>query len=116
MHVSDIMIWRDGGTITFVVGDSPVNGKYRLRSPLHGEPRPLFHDDEQIENGGAIEKALLVELRYWFASTVTTDAAEAIRKLDSLREWRNLPDELAKVVPLHWIRTVIRCLEARVAA
>ena len=115
MRVTDIMIWRDGGTISFVLDGSTMAGRYRLQAAWHGEPRPFFRDDQQLPCGGPEERAVTVELRAWLEASMTTEIAKALDRLDSLREWRNLPTELDKAVPFHWIRGVIDCLEARSA-
>jgi hypothetical protein len=113
--VSDIMIWRDGGTVTFTIEGGPLAGKYRLRTPFAGEPRVLFRDETPLTVGGPDEAALLAGLREWFSATETTNARDGLARLDGLHEWRNLPEELDRVVPLHRVRTVIACLEARAA-
>jgi hypothetical protein len=113
MRVGEIMIWRDGGTITFTIDGCDRAGKYRLQTPVAGEPRPLFRDDTQFAIGGADEAKLLAGLRDWLSATATADAHGALARLDAMREWRNFPDDLDRVVPLHRIRSVIRCLEAR---
>jgi hypothetical protein len=113
MQVGDIMIWRDGGTITFTIDGCDLAGKYRLQTPFAGEPRPLFRDDTQLLIGGPDEAALLASLREWLSATASADVDGALARLDGMREWRSLPDDLDRVVPLHMIRRVIRCLEAR---
>jgi len=113
MRIGDIMIWRDGGTITFTIEDSELAGKYRLRTPLAGEPRPLFRDDRQLTLGGPEEMALLAGLRDWLSATATADSQRALARLDGMREWRTLPQDLDRVVPLYRIKSVIKCLEAR---
>ena len=115
MRVTDIMVWRDGGTVTFAVDDDMWAGRYRLRTPFAGEPRLLFRDDVPLPCGGATEKALAGALRRWLDVAVTSDVAAALWRLDSLQEWRNPPTDLGAVVPFHRIRTVIVCLEARTA-
>ena len=115
MRVTDIMVWRDGGTITFVVDGDVLAGRYRLRTPFAGEPRLLFRDDVQLPCGGSTEKALAGALRRWLNVAVTSDVAAALWRLDSLQEWRNLPADLDAAVPFHRIRNVIVCLEARAA-
>jgi hypothetical protein len=113
MKVSDIQLLRDGGTIVFTVAESASAGKYRLQTPLLGEPRPLFKDERRLRRGGTEERTLLAELRAWLAETVTAELQEACAWLDELREWRDLPAELRAAVPLHRLRTVVRCLEQR---
>ena len=115
MRVGEIMIWRDGGTITFTIDESELAGRYRLRTPFAGEPRPLFRDDTQLTFGGPDETALLAGLRDWWSATVTEESHRALAQLDSMGEWRNLTDDLDRVVPLHRMREVIRCLEERAA-
>lgn len=114
MQIREIMIWRDGGTITFTIEESALAGRFRLRTPFAGEPRPLFRDDIELALGGSDEAALLTGLRDWWSTTATEASRRALTQLDSLKEWRNLPEELNRVVPLHRIREVIRCLEGRV--
>jgi hypothetical protein len=113
IRVSDIMVWRDGGTITFTLDGSQMAGKYRLRTRFGGEPRPLFRDERQLSFGGSDEAAVLANLREWFAASATSHALRALVRLDEMRGWRNLPDDLVRVVPLHRVRDVIECLEAR---
>jgi hypothetical protein len=112
--IREIMIWRDGGTITFTIEDGELAGRYRLRTPSAGEPRPLFRDDRPLAFGGAEETVLLHGLRGWWSATVTPEDTRALARLDSMREWRNLTDELKRVVPLHRVRAVIQCLEERI--
>jgi hypothetical protein len=116
VRVTDIMIWRDGGTITFTVDDSTMAGKYRLQTPFRGELRPLFRDEQELPRGGSDERALVVELRAWLEASMTNDIVKALKRLDSVRPWRNLPDELVAVVLFHRMRDVIKCLEARCTA
>jgi hypothetical protein len=112
--VTDIIILRDGGTILFRIEDPPsLAGKYRLRTPFAGEPRPIFRDEAQLEFGSAEEAALSSALQGWLESRLTPAAGAALRELDELKEWRNLPSRLDEVVPLHRIRDVIRCLYGR---
>ncbi|HEY6854207.1 MAG TPA: hypothetical protein VI139_08165 [Gemmatimonadales bacterium] len=113
MQIGEIMIWRDGGTISFTIDDGALAGRYRLRTPFAGEPRPLYRDDVALALGGPDEAALLDGLRAWWATAATDEAQRALTELDGMREWRSLREELTRVLPLHRIRDVIRCLEAR---
>jgi len=116
MHVSDVMLWRDGGTITFVLSDGASAGNYRLQTPFAGEPRFLFRDEGQLPYGGAAEREVAIVSRAWLQANVTQHVEAALQQLDLLHEWRSLPGDLGAVVPLHRIRTVITCLEARTGA
>jgi hypothetical protein len=112
--VTDIEILRDGGTILFRVKDPPLlAGKYRLRTPFAGEPRPIFRGEVQLEFASAEEAELSNALQRWLDSQLSPPASAALDELDQLTEWRNLPDRLDDVVPLHRIRDVIRCLDGR---
>ena len=113
MRVGEIMVRRDGGTIVFTIDDCDIAGKYRLQTPFLGEPRPLFRDETRLRIGGRDEAAVAAGLRQWLSENTTADADEALARLDGLPEWRNLPDDLARVVPLHRIRSVVNLLEAR---
>jgi hypothetical protein len=110
IRVHDIMMWRDGGTITFTVEGDNLSGRYRLRTPIAGEPRLLFRDDVQVPIGGEAEAVLTSALKRWLSFNI--DDENALARLGELHEWRNLPEDLARVVPLYRIRSVIRYLEA----
>ena len=115
--LTNIHILRDGGTILFRIEDPPpLAGSYRLRTPFAGEPRPIFRDEVQLELASAEEAALSSALQRWLDAHLTPTAAAALRELDELKEWRNLPERLDRVVPLHRIRHVIHCLDARSGA
>lgn len=112
--ITDIHLLRDGGTILFVIQDPPLlAGRYRLRTPFEGEPRPIFRDEVQLELGSKEEAALSRGLQRWLSSRLTPTVAAALQELDEFKRWPNLPDRLAQVVPLHQIRDVIRCLDGR---
>jgi hypothetical protein len=111
--VRDIEIWRDGGTITFTLEASELAGSYRLRTPLAGVPRPAFRDERELESSGEDERHLLAELQSWLAAQTTPTVEARLAELDALAIWHNLPVELQAMTPLHRLRTVIRCLQAR---
>src|SRR5262245_27995967 len=112
MEVRDIGCMRDGGTITFTLADADaLTGRYRLQTPWLGEPRPLFRDERRC--GGAAERELVVALRTWLDGALTADLRAALDRLDVLPEWRNLSGDLLAAVPLHRLRTVVQCIEAR---
>jgi len=112
MEVRDIGCMRDGGTITFTLVDAAaLTGRWRLQTPFAGEPRPLFHDERRC--GRATERELLAQLRAWIDSALTADLRAALARLDALQVWRNLPEDLLAAVPLHRLRSVVQCIEAR---
>ena len=114
--VTGIDAYRDGGTIEFRLTSSPVDGLYRLRTPIHGSPRPLSRDGEWLPLGGAVEGAVLTELRRWLSGVAVGDAVTALAELGQLSEWRNLPERLSRAVPLWYIRRVVEELAERVSA
>lgn len=114
MEVTDIMTARDGGTITFrIVDGGALSGAYRLQTPFLGTPRPLFHDEVRLRKRSRKEKGVAAALQGWLDTRLTPDLAAALRELDSRRIWQNLPDHLLRAVPLHRVRTVVKCLRAR---
>jgi hypothetical protein len=115
MSIVEVEVWRDGGTITFKLVDSPSSGYYRLQTPWRGEPRPLFREDQQLEFGSAEEANVLAALEIWFGDSLTPELSSSLDELDRLQIWLNLPERLSHAVSLHRIRTVIRCLQARAA-
>ena len=42
MIISDVTIFRDGGTITILIDDDPKAGEYTLPTPFEPEPRSIF--------------------------------------------------------------------------
>lgn len=116
MKVEGIEIWRDGGTIVFQITESSLAGRYRLQTPFAGRPEPLYRDGAQLGLGSAEETALADDLQRWLDPQLGSPELAALSKLDAMQEWRNLPAELLRVVPLHRIRRVIRCLRDRAEA
>ena len=106
-NVTDIDIWRDGGTIVFSISDSRIDGWYRLRSPVFGVPEPLFREGVQLSLGSTEELAVLLTLEEWMKSSLTEEISEAIVELDAMPLWLNLPERLNAAVPFHRMRTVI---------
>ena len=114
MNVTEIEMHRDGGTITFRLLDDPaLEGRYRLQTPRLGEPRPMFRDEVQLAPGSAEENTLAIALERWLKAALSPERANALRDLDQLSTWHNLPERLVDVVPLHRLRAVIGCLQDR---
>ncbi len=113
MNITGIDILRDGGTILFTLSGTPNAGRYRLQTPFRGEPRPIFLADQQLELGSPAERELITQLQGWLHNVTTPDKVKALHTLDKLKEWRNLPRDLADAVPMHRIRSVIECLMKR---
>jgi hypothetical protein len=112
-EVTDIEIYRDGGTIEFRVLGSEADGYYRLQTPVLGTPEPLFRDGRRLEFGSAEEVAVLTVLQDWLAATATQEALAALSELEAIALWLNLPERLLEVVPLYHVRTVIQRMEKR---
>jgi hypothetical protein len=115
MTITGIEILRDGGTIRFTLSGTQNAGKYRLQTPFQGEPRPIFFNDRQLEFGSPAEQDLIPQLQAWLHEAMSEDRQTALRTLDTLKVWRNLPTDLLDAVPLHRIRTVLECLLKRSA-
>jgi hypothetical protein len=113
MEVTDIEVYRDGGTIIFKIVGPPADGAYRLQTPFKGEPRPLFRDERRLNFGSVEESQVLKALQAWLEGQLTAEMSEALDELDRLKGWRNLSEKLDEAVPFHRIRAVIQCLEAR---
>ena len=113
INVSDVEIYRDGGTIEFRVFGSRADGFYRLQTPLLGTPQPLFKDGHKLEFGSPDELAILTALREWQTIVATSDVIQSLGELDNLKVWQNLPQNLSDVVPIHHIRSVVRRLSER---
>jgi len=113
--VTDIEIYRDGGTIEFRVSGSCTDGFYRLQTPFRGTPEPLFKDGHRLQFGSPEEVAVLEVLREWQAAACTKDVVAALAELDKMQLWLNLPQNLSDMVPIHRIRSVVRKLSERCA-
>jgi hypothetical protein len=113
--VTNIDIFRDGGTIEFRVTGSDVDGLYRLQTRFLGEPEPLIRDGRQLDFGSAEELAVLAVLREWLARVSTAELQSALAELKAMKDWRNLSPRVKGAVPLHRIDTVIKKLSTRCA-
>lgn len=111
MTITDIEMYRDGGTITFRVVDGPFAGDYRLQTPFRGQPCPLFRDEVRIPMASREERRLLDALRQWFDG-LPTDIRAGVEELDRV-SWVGLSKRLYEFVPQYLVRSVIRCLEER---
>ena len=100
-NVTDIEMYRDGGTIEFRVSNSRAGGFYRLQTPFHGTPEPLFKDGIRLDIGSTEELAVLDALRDWLAANSTEEVLALMSELDEVHIWLNLPERLSAVVPLH---------------
>jgi len=113
-EVTDVEMYRDGGTIEFRISGSEVGGLYRLQTPLQGTPQPLFRDGMRLAFGSADEVAVLAVLRDWLSGAITADVAAALAELDQTPLWQHLPERLVQVIPIHRVRCVAQRLEERV--
>ena len=113
MDITDIEVYRDGGTIEFCLSAHPLAGLFRLPPRWSDRPPNLLRDGKELAAASAEERQVLELLREWMLRTLTPDLAKSLSDLDSLREWRNLPPTLASAVPVHYIRTVIDYLSGR---
>ena len=111
--VTDIEIYRDGGTIEFRVSGSDADGFYRLQTPMLGRPEPLLKDGRRLDFGSPEEVAVLGVLRQWQAAVSTNNVIAAMAELDKMQLWLNLPQYLSEAVPVHRVRTVIQRLSER---
>jgi hypothetical protein len=111
--VTEIEIYRDGGTLEFRLDGSEIDGFYRLQTPFGGVPEPLFRDGTRLDFGSKEDAAVLGALESWLQATMTPDLAGAIAELVALREWRNLPARLSDVVPIRYIHIVAGKLRER---
>jgi hypothetical protein len=124
MVISDVILFRDGGTITILVSDDPKAGAYTLPTPYHSEPRSIYWnetppDDYDYRKGkelaiGSLEEAeFLAKLKAWWHLYLTDEIRDDLAYLEGLAEWRNLPERLDKAVTFYRIRRVIEYLAKR---
>lgn len=113
MFISEVDYDRDGGTITFTIYDDAIAGVYRLPIAYDGRPRPILRDSQPLPLHSPAEAELLARLQAWLTTHLTDDLRAALRILDDLPEWRNLPEALDEAVPFHHIRHVIHYLAPR---
>jgi hypothetical protein len=113
IDVSEIEMYRDGGTIEFRVRGSDADGFYRLQTPFRGVPEPLFCNEVKLAFGSGEEGRVLAALDSWLKETITTADSAAVDELVATHLWLNLPDRLRKVVPFARIRRVVDKLRQR---
>ena len=115
MRISEIMILRDGGTVLFEISEDALKGKYRLQTPFHGAPEPLFRNEQKLQLGSNDELEVVQKLEAWLAENLDSDLEESLAELDAMGEWRNISSKLNRAVPYHRIRHVLGVLRMRVA-
>lgn len=113
IDVSEIEIYRDGGSLEFRISGSAVDGFYRLQTPALGMPEPLFKDGQRLELGSLEELGVLAALQEWLATVSANDVVDAMAELDKKKSWLNLADNLSEVVPIYYIRSVVQRLSQR---
>src|SRR5262245_25311725 len=99
--VTDVEIFRDGGTLDFCVSSSAAEGSYRLQTPVKGVPEPLFKDGVQLGFGSTEERTVLSALEEWLAAVSTPDVVKALSELERPNRWFNLSERLSSVVPVY---------------
>ncbi|MGC3968342.1 MAG: hypothetical protein QM775_13500 [Pirellulales bacterium] len=110
--VSDVRMYRDGGTILFRVSGTEIDGGYRLQTPFKGTPRPLFRNEIQLVLGSLDEWKVIEALTQWLDARRTPAVATALEQLRTV-PWRNLPPHLDAVVPEFRIELVVAALRER---
>jgi len=73
----------------------------------------VFRDERELESAAKTKRHLLADLQSWLAAQTHPLSRPGLAELDALAIWHNLPVELQAMTPLHRLRTVIRCLQAR---
>jgi hypothetical protein len=107
--ISDILTYRNGG-IEFTVSGTSIDGRFgilKLRSPIV----PVVRNGAELPQSSPEIAEVQRLLEEWLQNQ-SPEAIVALAELDSLREWRNLPDYLNKAVLLHRVRGVIQHLES----
>src|SRR5215471_164344 len=66
--IRDIKIYRDGGSIEFVVEREARQSHVWLNSPFMGEPRALLIDHEAVLPGSDRVLDLLASIETWFSA------------------------------------------------
>jgi hypothetical protein len=111
VDITDIAICMDGGTVSFRVTGTDVDGPYRLQTPLLGTPQPLFKNERKLDFGSADEIAVLSVLREWLAQVATAELHPALVELNELKDRRNHSPGLGGTA--HLIDAVVKKLSAR---
>lgn len=113
MNISNIEIFRDGGTITFTISDDALAGDYRLQTPFLGEPRPLLQDQQQLEVGSLEEQQVLEKLKDWIDQQMDDDLVSALQEIATGDSHHPMDERLQRARPFYLLKGVIDCLERR---
>lgn len=75
MKITDIEIYRDGGSIQFVIERDGNKKRVWLETPFRGEPRALLIDSNKVMKGDHQVNLLSADIEEWWG-----DLDEELRK------------------------------------
>lgn len=112
MNITDIEIYRDGGSIEFIVERDGQKKRIWLETPFAGEPRALLIDSKKVNKGDGDVDVLCADIAEWWAGLdeeiqklavdepskeeVIVSLNEATRKALDLRRVRFVRDYITK--------------------
>lgn len=67
MNITDIEIYRDGGSIEFFVERDGNKKRIWLETPFAGEPRALLIDSKKVNKGDGDIDVLCADIAEWWA-------------------------------------------------
>ena len=67
MNITDIEIYRDGGSIEFFVERDGNKKRIWLETPFAGEPRALLIDSKKVDKGAGDIDVLCADIAEWWS-------------------------------------------------
>lgn len=85
MKISNVDVFRDGGTTIIIVVDDARAGEYMLPTPFVGEPRHLSWNGTQLAIGSPEEVEFLGKLKVWLNEHAADKLVESLHDLNRMK-------------------------------
>jgi hypothetical protein len=106
MHISEIDIYRDGGSIEFFIERDGSKSRVWLETPFRGEPRSLLIDSKKVTKGDHEVNLLSADIREWWTG-LDEKMRQLVLEVLSRKDICNNSDEITlKAVELSRVRFV----------
>jgi hypothetical protein len=106
MRISDIGMYRDGGSIEFRVERDGVTTHVWLATPFAGEPRALRIDSITITKGAAVIDRLMADIHEWWDSLPSGLQCRALEARASGGPFFNPTPEMREAIDASYVLSV----------
>ena len=116
MRISDINLYRDGGTIEFTIERDGDSRHVRLETHFKGEPRALLINSVTIGQGDIRVQELLSDIEIWWQGLPSTTRQLVQEVMDHKGPYYNPAPEISDAITLSRVLRVRDYVQAAYAA